>query len=82
MTTKLTYRWQTICTTGYTCSVSRDENRAAHGAVCHRQACRNRDGYMVGRLVNSNGRHRETGEAFPLSADQLAQWEQIERSAK
>lgn len=78
-TIKVTSKWTTICTVGYTAPVSRYENRAAHGAVCHCQARRTRDGRIVGRKVNSNGRHQEVGESFALDAEQLAHWERIGR---
>lgn len=79
--TRITTRWQTICCRGYQGSVSRNENRAAHGAVCLCQARRTRDGRLVGRLVNTNGRHEEVGEPFPLDADRLAGWESFARQA-
>lgn len=81
--TKITSRYTTIATVGFSGSVSsRNENRSAHGAVCHLQARRNAAGQIVGRKVNSNGRHQEVGEAFVLEADTLAQWERIERSSR
>jgi len=74
---KLTTKYTTVATVGYSGSVnSRNENRAAHGAVCHLQARKGANG-IIGRRVNSNGRHQETGEAFALDADTLAQWERI-----
>lgn len=73
---KITSKWQTVATVGYTGSVSRDENRAAHGAVCHLQARKGKNG-LIGRKVNSNGRHHEVGEAFALDAEMLAHWERI-----
>jgi hypothetical protein len=82
MKTKLTQRWQTICTVGYTGSVSRAENRAAHGAVTHCEVRRTRDGRTLGRRINSNGRHQEVGESFPLDDEQLARWESIEKSSR
>ena len=78
--TKITTKYTTIATVGYSSSVSRNENRAAHGAVCHLQARRGTNG-IVGRKVNSNGQHQEVGEAFELDADTLAHWERIEKSA-
>jgi hypothetical protein len=77
MTMKLTSKFTTIATVGFSHSVSYDENRAAHGGVCHLQARRNNKGVVLGRYVNSNGRHSETGEAFPLTADLLAHWERL-----
>jgi len=44
--------------TGYSCSVSRDENRAAHGGVCVSEECV-RCGAR--RRRNVNGRHVEIG---------------------
>ena len=78
-TTKLTSRWQTMCVLGYTGSVSRDENRAAHGGVCLHQARRSKDGRIMARKVNSNGRHEEIGEPFEIDADKLAHWQSIDR---
>ena len=79
---KLTTKYTTIATVGYSGSVnSRNENRAAHGAVCHLQARKGAYG-VIGRRVNSNGRHQETGEAFALDADTLAHWERIAKSAR
>lgn len=80
-TTKITTRWATIATVGYQGSVSRDENRAAHGAVCHLQARRGTAG-LLGRRVNANGRHEEVGKSFRLDADTLAHWESIERATR
>lgn len=79
---KLTSKYKTIATIGYSGSVSRTENRAAHGAVCHLQARRNAAGQIVGRKMNSNGRYQETGEAFLLDANTLAQWESIDRASR
>ena len=79
---KVTAKFTTIATVGYAGSVSRkNENRAAHGAVCHLQARQTADG-LRGRKVNSNGRHSEVGESFALDADTLAQWQRIARSAR
>lgn len=77
---KITGRWKTICTVGYTCGVARDENRAAHGGVCHCQVRRDRNGNLIGRKVNTNGRHTEEGESFELSEEMLAHWERVARS--
>ena len=81
MSTTLTSNYKTIATVGYTGSVSRNENRAAHGAVCHLQARKGASG-IVGRKVNINGRHQEVGEAFELDADTLANWERIAKSSR
>lgn len=78
---KITTKYQTICTVGYTGSVSRNENRSAHGAVCHVQV-RKAGGRILARKVNSNGRHQEVGEAFEATADHLANWESIAKSSR
>ena len=78
----LTNKFTTIATVGYAGSVSSNQNRAAHGAVCHLQARRTADGRIVGRHVNSNGRHSETGRAFPLDADTLAQWQRMDHCSR
>ena len=78
--TRLTRRWQTICTVAYSGSVSRNENRSAHGGVTHCQARLTAAGLMEGRRVNSNGRHEEVGESFPLDGERLENWEGIRRS--
>jgi hypothetical protein len=76
-TIKLTNRWQTICTVGYTGGVSRDENRSAHGGVCHCQARRAKTGEIMGRKVNSNGRHEEVGEPFAIDEERVRHWAAI-----
>jgi hypothetical protein len=77
--TKLTTRWKTICITGYTGSVSRDDyNPAAHGGVCLCQARRNAKGDILARYVNSNGKHDEVGESFSIDADRVAHWEHLD----
>jgi hypothetical protein len=81
MTMTITTKYQTICTVGYQGSVSRDENRAAHGSVCHIQV-RRAGGRVLARKVNANGRHREVGDAFEPTADQLARWESIAKSSR
>ena len=79
---KITGKYTTIATIGFSGSVnSSNENRAAHGAVCHMQARKGANG-IIGRKVNSNGRHQEVGEAFELDADTLAQWTSIEQSSR
>ena len=77
----ITSKYTTICTVGYTGSVSRNENRAAHGAVCRIQA-RKASGRILARKVNTNGRHQEVGEAFEPTADQLANWERIAKATR
>jgi len=76
-TIKLTHRWQTICTVGYTGSVSSDENRSAHGGVCHCQARLARTGEIIGRKANSNGRHEEVGEPFVIDEGRVRHWAAI-----
>ena len=78
MTTTITSTWQTIATVGFSgCVNAHDSNPCAHGAVCHLEARRNARGELLGREVNSNGRHQETGKAFPLTAARLQQWQSI-----
>jgi hypothetical protein len=79
---KLTSKFTTVATVGFSGSVSSNQNRAAHGAVTFLQARRTADGRIVGRKVNSNGRHSETGKAFPLDADRLANWQRIARCSR
>jgi hypothetical protein len=76
---RITTKWKTIATVGYRHSVSNDENRAAHGGVCHLQARVSAKG-RLGRKVNSNGRHRETGESFDLDDQTLEQWRSVAAS--
>lgn len=81
--TRVTSKFKTVATVGFTGSVStKYENRAAHGGVCHLQARRNADGELVGRRVNSNGRHQEVSEAFLIDVRMLDEWERIEKGAK
>ena len=80
----VTSTWTTVAIVGFRGSVAesfRDENRAAHGGVCLLQVRRNAAGLRIGRRVNSNGSHKEIGKAFPLYAQQLAQWEMIAADA-
>ena len=77
----MTTEWTTIATIGYAGSVSRDENRAAHGGVCHLQARKGKSG-MLGRKVNSNGRHQEVSSAFPLDTETLTHWESIAKASR
>ena len=79
--TKITTKWTTVATVGYRGSVSRDENRSAHGGVCHLQARKGANG-ILGRKVNTNGRHEEKGEAFALDAETLAHWESIAKASR
>lgn len=79
---KITSKWSTVATVGYRYSVnSENENRSAHGGVCHLQARRGKNG-IIGRKVNSNGRHEEVGESFDLDAATLAEWESIARCSR
>ena len=82
MTTAIKTTWTTVAIVGYSGSVSRNENRSAHGGVCLLQARKNKDGLRMGRKVNSNGRHKEIGEAFLLSEDHLARWKQIAKESR
>lgn len=79
--TKITSKYTTLCTVGYQGSVSRKENRAAHGAVCHIQVRRAGD-KVLARKVNSNGRHQEVGESFEADAEQLANWDSIAKASR
>lgn len=73
----ITSRWRTICTAGYSGSVSRDENPAAHGGVCLTQIRRNRSGVIIARRINSNGHHQEVGESFVPTEDEIEHWQSI-----
>ena len=74
--TEITTKYKTIAIVGYRGSVSRNENRAAHGSVCLLQARRGPHG-LRGREINSNGSHQETGDSFPLDADTIAHWQRL-----
>ena len=79
---KITSKFKTVAIVGYSGSVSsRNENRAAHGAVCLLQARRGANG-LVGRKVNSNGRHEEVGDVFELDEERLAEWDAIDKASK
>ena len=82
MMSRITSKYTTICTVGYSGAVSRDENRSAHGGVCHIQIRRAKGGKVLARKVNTNGRHHEIGEAFEPSDEQLAHWGALEKSAR
>jgi hypothetical protein len=82
MKTVVTTKWATVAIVGYAGSVSRNENRSAHGGVCLLQVRKNQDGLRLGRKVNSNGKHKEIGEAFLLHEERLAQWEQIAKESR
>ena len=76
-------KWATMAIVGYSHSVNpRDENRAAHGGVCLLQTRRNSKGEILGRRVNSNGRHREVGEPFALDSDTLDNWNTISKAMR
>lgn len=77
----LTSKFTTIATVGFSGSVCINQNPAAHGGVCHLQARRTADG-IVGRRVNTNGRHSETGETFTIDAYTLIRWQRINRSSR
>jgi hypothetical protein len=80
-TAKISSKYATICTVGYQGSVSRLENRSAHGAVCHIQV-RRANGRMLARKVNANGRHQEVGESFEPTAEQVAHWESVAKASR
>jgi hypothetical protein len=76
--TEIGSNWQTVAVVGYTDSVSASGyDRRAHGGVCLLQARRDARGKVTGRRVNSNGRYQEIGNAFPMTAAQLANWQKI-----
>lgn len=78
--TKITAKWQTICTVGVeVLPVDRTEgdSRKARAGVCHCQARMCGKNGLRGRLVNANGSHREIGYSFALDADKLRHWESI-----
>jgi len=81
-TININRRWSTICTVGYTGSVSRNENRSAHGGVCLVQVRLDSRGKTIARKVNSNGRHHEIGEPFEPTNEQIEYWLKIEASAR
>lgn len=54
-------------TVAYTGSVSRDEERRAHGGVCHVFTCR----CGAEKRVNTNGRYSEEGPWCPVDVDSL-----------
>jgi hypothetical protein len=68
--------WKTIAIVGYSGAVATPQNHDAHGGVCLLEARQGKAG-LLGRKVNSTGRHREVGKPFSLTADQLAQWQRI-----
>jgi hypothetical protein len=78
----ITGTWKTVAIVGFSGGVSRDQNPAAYGGVCLLQARRNKSGQVMGRRVNSNGRHLETGAAFALDANKLANWESIAKASR
>jgi len=78
----LTSRFKTIAIVGYSSCVNcNNRNGAAHGAVCLLQARRGENG-IIGRKVNSNGRHKEISEPFDLDKEILIHWERIARDSK
>ena len=83
MSEKITTKFKTIAVVGFTRSVSsRSYNPSAHGGVCLLQARRTPAGKLLGRRVNSNGRHSETGESFELSESGLEHWQAIAKRSK
>ena len=79
--TKITTQWTTIATVGYLPGIAKEENRAAHGAVCHLQARKGANG-LIGRKVNTNGRHSEASETFQLDSETLAHWRKIDADCR
>ena len=71
--------WQTVATVGYTGAVATPQNYDAHGGVCHLQVRANARGHVIGRKVNSNGRHEEASQTFAMTPDRLAQWQKLAR---
>lgn len=83
MSEKITTKFKTIAVVGYTHSVSSDSyNPSAHGGVCLLQARRTPVGKLLGRRVNSNGRHNETSRSFELSESELKHWQAIAKSSR
>jgi len=78
---KITSRWKTLATIGFNGSVSRYENRMAHGGVCHLQVRKNKD-KVIGRKVNTNGWHEEMGESFDLDMETLKHWFNLSKCMK
>jgi hypothetical protein len=74
----ITTTWKTIAIVGYSGAVASPQNYDAHGGVCLLEARQAKSG-LLGRKVNSTGRHREVGKPFSLTADQLAQWQKLAR---
>jgi hypothetical protein len=68
--------WKTIAIVGYSGAVATPQNHDAHGGVCLLEARQGTTG-LLGRKVNSTGRHREVGKPFSLTADQFALWQRI-----
>jgi len=82
MKTVVTTKWATVAIVGFSTSVSRNENRSAHGGVCALQVRKTQDGLRLGRKVNTNGKHKEIGEVFLLSEERLAQWDQLAKASR
>lgn len=78
---KITSKFQTVATVGYRCAVSANQNTRAHGGVCHLQVRMGAHG-LTARKVNSSGRHKEIGEAYPIDADTLRHWQRIAESQR
>ncbi len=76
---KITSKYSTVCHVGYGGSVSRNEDRRAHGGVCLIQVRRGKTG-IIARKINSNGRYQEIGEPFEPTAEQLENWQRIGRN--
>ena len=74
----ITTTWKTIAIVGFSGAVASPQNYDAHGGVCLLEARQGKAG-LLGRKVNSTGRHKEVGKAFALTADQLTQWQKLAR---
>lgn len=75
---KITTRYQTLCTVGYT---GGGNNPSATGGVCHIQV-RRAGKKILARKVNTNGRHSEIIGYFEPSAEQMARYESIAKATR
>jgi|694.fasta_scaffold06344_5 hypothetical protein len=81
MTMKITTKYTTICTVGYTGSVGGRQDQRAHGGVCHIEVRKVKSG-IIARKVNSNGRYQEIGKAFTPTTEEIAHWELLDKSSR
>jgi hypothetical protein len=78
----ITTRWQTLATTRYVAPLAIPSNPAAHGGACLLQIRRDRlGGDLIGRRVNTNGRHQEISEPFAMDSETLERWQAIAAAA-